>query len=452
MGASESTLATTRGAALPLVRLWTITYPIVLGNLATIALGVADTAILGRYGTEALTAVALAYPVYFVAAMLSTGWATAAQVLASRRFGAGETAAAGRVLDTGLAIGVGAALPLLVLLVLLATPVLRALGGETGAAGAGATYLRIVAAGLPFVAATAMFRAVYTGLGATKVALWLALLVNAVNIPLDLFLIFRLDLGATGSALGTLSATATGAGFMLLYGRRRFRGSMPFLRPEHLRAWRQTAPAFWRIGWPETAMLFLGYFTSVIVVRFAAQLGVAELGGWRILSMIITVIWTVIFATSTGIAILIGQRLGAGDLPGAQAAQRAGLLLMALLAAAVSLPALAAPRLLIGLFTGDAAIVDAAAGAVIIVLGQVPLMVLGMVMAAALRAGGDTKSIMYASLIADYAVYVPLAFLLTQVLDFGLRGLFLGTLTFWMVRLAITYLRYARGAWKTATV
>jgi len=452
MTASGGALAEARTQPRPLGTLWRITYPIVLGNLATIALGVADTAILGRYTTEALAAVALAFPVYFVATMLAAGWATAAQILTARRFGAGDTAAVGRTLDLGLATGVAASLPLLLLLLLLAPPILHALSDDRALVETAATYLRIVALGLPFVAATAMFRAVYTGLGATKVALYLALLVNTINIPVDLLLVYRLDLGATGSAIGTLSATAMGAAFMFGFGLRRFAGRYPFLRPGHLRAWRETLPAFWRIGWPETTMLFFGYSSNVLLVRFAAQIGVVEVASWRILGNLVSVLWTIVFGASTGIAILAGQRLGAGDLPGAQQVQRAGLALMSLLALTAALPLLVAPRLVIGLFTDDPAIVDAAAAVVYLMLAEVPLMVPAMVMAGTLRAAGDTKSVMYASVLADYLCYVPLAWFCSQVLDLGLRGLFVGTVLFWVVRLGVTYARYARGAWKTAKV
>jgi multidrug resistance protein, MATE family len=93
-------------------RMWQVSWPVLVANLAQILLVVTDTVLLGRYSTEALGAIALAAPVYLVATVVVRGWGTAAQVLVARRYGVGQQAEVARVADVGLALGVtGAAWP-----------------------------------------------------------------------------------------------------------------------------------------------------------------------------------------------------------------------------------------------------------------------------------------------------------------------------------------------------
>ena len=107
-------MTTTQGGTLR--RVFALSYPIAVANLTHIVLGLVDTAMISRVSTDALAAAAVASAVNITAGMLFGGWATAAQVIAARRFGEGRQVDIGRLLDVSLLVGVGAGL--LVLLVL----------------------------------------------------------------------------------------------------------------------------------------------------------------------------------------------------------------------------------------------------------------------------------------------------------------------------------------------
>jgi Na+-driven multidrug efflux pump len=59
---------------------------------------------------------------------------------------------------------------------------------------------------------------------------------------------------------------------------------------------------------------------------------------------------------------------------------------------------------------------------------------------------------MTASLVGDYAVLVPLAWLLGVHLGWGLSGIFVAWLGFGLVVLALVYRKYRTGAWRTSAV
>lgn len=428
-------------------RMWQVTWPVLVANLAQILLVVTDTVLLGRYSTEALGAIALAAPVYLVATVVVRGWGTAAQVLVARRYGAGEQAEVARVADVGLALGVAGGLVTGLALFAVSPAVLALIGGDTGLEAPGATYLRILALAVPFVAATFTLQGVYAGLGATWVTMVMTLLVNAVNLPLGLLLVFGLDLGVTGAALATLTGTVVGAGFMAGYGRRRFQ-ELRLLRRDNLRGWWELAPRLWGIGWPECTMLFLGYGIEVALV---AQLGAVPVAANRLIENVTLISFTALVASGTGVTVLVGQRLGAGDLEGAAAYRAVGLRLSALLAGVPLIPVLLAPGLVFGLFTPDPRVVATASSvALLAVVALVPL-VFAINLGGVLRAAGDTRTVLVASVAGD-AFLVPLAWLLAISLGLGLRGLMLAWVAYGLVFVAVSWWRYHAGAWRTSTV
>lgn len=435
-----------------LARSWAVTYPLIVGSLSTVALSVVDTAILGRYSTQALAVIALVAPLFVFASSLVVPWGTAVQVLVARWSGARDHARIARVLDVGLLVCLTIGLAGGGVLAAVAVPLVRLVADGQPPPGA-AGVLAILAAALPFIAVTTHYRGVFGGLGQTRVAMRVALLVNLTNIPLDYVFVFVADLGATGSALGTVLATVTGAGYLTWASRRGLGTGYPFWRRANLRRAREIAGPLWTIGWPDVAFAALVYGADVLLVRVVAGLGQEEpLAGYRLMVTTITIIWVAVFGCSSGIAILAGQRLGAGDPAAALGYARSGGTLMAVLALVAAVPALLVPNPFFGLFSPDAVVVAEAAGAAPLLLVVVPAMIVSMTLAGVLRAAGDTKSILYAGAISQFVLAVPLAWVAAVWLGWGLAGVYTGFAGGLLARAAFTWLRFRRGRWREPAV
>jgi Na+-driven multidrug efflux pump len=121
------------------------------------------------------------------------------------------------------------------------------------------------------------------------------------------------------------------------------------------------------------------------------------------------------------------------------------------LAAVPLVPFLVAPDRAFGLFTPDPRVVAVAASVIgLSVIATVPL-VFALNLGGVLRAAGDTRTVLVASVAGD-AVLVPLAWLLAIGLDLGLRGVMLAWLAYGLVYLAVSWWRYRGGSWRTSTV
>ena len=444
------TVTTTQWGALK--RVLSLSYPIAVANLSQIGMGIVDTVMISRVSTEALAAAAVASSINIAAAMLFGGWATAAQVISARRYGEGRPTAVGQLLNVSLLLGVGAGLVVLLALTIGSGPLLAAFGLSDAVRAEGVPYLRALAFAAPLAAATAMFRAVYAGVGETSVAMRMTVLVNVINIPLNYVLIFVVGWGLLGAGIGTVVAVAVGCVYLGQFGWRQLRGRYELFRVGHLHHCQEVLPRLWSIGWPETAMLFLGYVNNVLVLWIVASLGTSVIAGMQVVTNVQQILWTVVWALSTGVSILVGHSLGNRDEGAVALTERAGLLLMVALPTILLAPVLAAPTPILHLLTPDEGVVAEARRVLLILALQVPFMASSMVLAAVLRAAGDSKWVLYTSTASSYLVMVPLSWLLAGAVGWGLSGVYVAGIAFFAARTAGAWWRYRQGAWRTAVV
>lgn len=165
-----------------------------------------DTAIVGHLGTEALGAVAVASTLLLTVASLCIFLAYGTTAAVARLLGAGDRrgAADDAVQGLWLALGVGVALG--ALLAAAAGPLVQALGAEGETAELARLYLRISAAGLPFLLLTFAGSGYLRGIQRTTPPMVIALVGAAINVGLDLLLIPGLGFGVGASAVGTVVA------------------------------------------------------------------------------------------------------------------------------------------------------------------------------------------------------------------------------------------------------
>ena len=129
------------------------------------------------------------------------------------RLAAGQ--AAGRAARTvGSAYLVAAAGGIVVALVMLAvaTPVAVLLGGHGPVLSGAVGYLRVSAAGLPFLFVSYAGNGHLLGLADVRTPLRIAVTANLANVLLELALVYGLHLGLLGPAWGTVMAQVMAAG------------------------------------------------------------------------------------------------------------------------------------------------------------------------------------------------------------------------------------------------
>ncbi|MFI6393252.1 MATE family efflux transporter [Nonomuraea sp. NPDC050547] len=423
--------------------MWALTVPLLVAGLTQIVVNVVDTVMLARYSTTALAAFALAAPVYLIALVVVRGWATAVQIKVAQAHGAGTPAAVMRVVRVGLGTSILAGAAIGAVLYAVAGSALTLLGASAELAGPGVEYLRVLAFAVPFAAASFTLQSACSGVGVTRAAMWHALLVNAVNLPLGLWLIFSAGLGVTGAALATLAATVAGTAFLLVYGRARL--------PRVAADGRPVAGELWRIGWPEMSAMGVGYLNEALLAGFAARMGTLELAAYRIVDNLLLIVFTVMASASASVVILAGQEIGAGQTDRAVHRRRTGTRLLLIVFAVPAGSLLLGGTTVLSWFSDNPEVVALAWQVVPLAMLSLAPMVPAMASGSFLRAQGDTRSVMLANVACDYLLLIPLSWLLGLTFGLGLPGIYLAWNAFAILLAVLLGLRARRGSVMSTT-
>ncbi|MGH3611725.1 MAG: MATE family efflux transporter [Pseudonocardia sp.] len=424
-----------------------LAWPLALSGLVTVAISGNDTVLLGQLGAEAIAVGAVAVAVYSVVAVLLTGFGVPAQVLTARHHGAGEHGDAARTAERTATVALWLSIPLTCVLLVLAEPLVGWIAGSAVDAGQAAAYLRILLVGLPVFAIGVVLRGFATGIGRSRVVLVSGVATFAVDVGASLLLI-ALGYGTLGVAVGTLLGSCVPTVVSLGWLRRIRRGGVPGprlrkmlgrVRIEHREAW--------AMGWPEAAMMACAAGATVVVTVLLAPSGPVALATARTLDVAVLLVWMVIYGVAAAGTTLLAQRIGAGDAAGLRrvvGVTAVGTGGVALLCATL-LP-LVTPAVL-RLAVDDPRVAAAAEPVVWIAWTSVLWMAATATTNAVLRSNGDTRTPLRASLIGEYAVFLPVGWLLCRVLDLGLTGVFVANHIFWAAFLAVgavTARRYLR--------
>jgi putative MATE family efflux protein len=287
-----------------------------LGALAAEPLYVlADTAIVGHLGTPQLGGVAVASTVLVsaYAMFIFLAYGTTGTVARLRGAGHHDRAAAQGVQALWLAGGIGVWLALLGLVG--GDALVRLLGAEGATAGYASTYLRISMAGVPSLTLVLAGTGYLRGLQDTRTPLLVAVGSVAVNLVLELVLVFGLDLGVAGSAWSTVVAQTGAAAVYLLVIGRDVVASGVAVRPD-----RRALAALSRVS----ADLFLRTValraTIVGATAVAAGMGTVEVAAHAIAFEVWGFTAYVLDSLAIAAQAMVGHRLGAGDADGAREA------------------------------------------------------------------------------------------------------------------------------------
>lgn len=236
-------------ATAPLTRraIFAQAWPIILGQASIPVVGIVDTAVIGRTGDAAAlggvalgaTLIGLVFWSFGFLRMGMTGLASQAQ-------GAGQRSEVEALLLRGLAIGFALGLAIVVLQVPLGKGALALMAGGEQVSAEAQSYMQGRFMGAPAALAVYALTGWLFGVGRTRDALALQLVMNLANVGFDLWFVLGMDWGAfgvgAGTALAELFALVTGlalvgrdgAGSVIGFVRRATR--VQVLDPERLRA------------------------------------------------------------------------------------------------------------------------------------------------------------------------------------------------------------------------
>lgn len=398
--------------------------PIIGGMLSQILLNLVDTYMVSQLGKDAVAGVGLSSFVNFLCTAFITGMSAGVQAMAARRKGEGRDSETAIPLNGGLVVVVCLSIPLTILLILAAPAIISVMNKDPKVVAVAVPYLQVRLIGMVAMGANFAFRGYWNGVNLSQWYLRTLIVMHVSNVLVSYVLIFGVfgapELGATGAGLGTTIATFLGTFyyFYLGYDHAREAG---FLRglPSM-----DTIKAMLRLSVPSgiQQLFFAAGFTALFII--VGMVGTNELAAANVLVNIVMI--AVLPGLGMGIASasLVGQALGRNDPDDALAWGWDVSRVAIMIALVVGLPMLIVPDLLLQpFFKGEPQALEVARLPLRLVGATITFDVLGMVLLNSLNGAGATRMSMLVSIIAQWAVFLPAAYIVGPVLGFGLAGI-----------------------------
>jgi putative MATE family efflux protein len=402
-------------------------------------------------GEEALMALGFAGQISFLIVIMM-GVTVGAVALVARAHGARARDRVQHLLQQSVQLTLIVGVVAGALGVAITRPLLWMLGATPAVEDAAYTYLAPLMAATVIGYLNILFGAVLRGVGNTRLALFAAIVVNLLNVLLNTVLIFGMGpvpaLGLAGAAWGTILAQLVGV-LLTVYLLRR--GAEPAL--ELRLSWAPMdlplAKELFRVGAPAALDMMImnsALFVIIALLGRAEPLAVAAHGiGMRLQSLAFVPGLSISQATGA----LVGQSLGAGDVPRVRQVVRASSWLAAgvLSAMGVMIILFAAPLIaLFGAHPGS-------------VLGDLTytwmwLLALGMPLVGAhfafvglFQGSGATNTGLAINALTVFFFQIPLSLLLGPMLGWGPLGIWIAFPASYGMKLLLELWAYRRGRW-----
>jgi putative MATE family efflux protein len=267
----------------------------------------------------------------------------------------------------------------------------------------GVAYLRVAAFGLPAMLLVLAATGVLRGMQDLRTPLVVAISANAGNVVLNVLLVYGLDLGIAGSALGTTLAQWGAAAYLGLVIVRAARAQDAPVRPRRREILRAARTGVALIIRTLTLRVVLLLATAV-----ATTMGDAPLAAHQIALTVVSTLAFALDALAIAGQALTGRALGAADVATTKRLTRRmiGWGFWSGVLAAVGL--LALHRVLPPLFSSDAAVADALVPALVVVALLQPASGVVFVLDGVLIGAGDGTYLAWAGIVV-LAIFAPLA-------------------------------------------
>ena len=296
-------------------RLVSLTLPMLVGMLAMISYGIADTFFVAQLGTLPLAAMTFTFPVNFVAAGIALGLGTGTASVLARLMGTGDRSQVQRITTHALLLGGLSGLLLLVLGLTTIEPVFRALGADDRTMPLIYDYMSIYYLGGIFMVLPMIGNSAIRSTGDAKIPGLIMTISALFNIALDPLLIFGLwgfpRLELEGAAIATVLANmgTSVAAFLVLY----FRERLILFRFVTIKGLWDSWAKVLHVGVPAVATNLVTPITAALITALIARYGAESVAGFGVATRIETLGLIVIYSLSAASAPFVGQNFGAGE-------------------------------------------------------------------------------------------------------------------------------------------
>ncbi|MDL2257317.1 MATE family efflux transporter [Bacteroidales bacterium OttesenSCG-928-I14] len=434
--------------------IWKIAYPILLTLLAQHLIQAIDTAFLGHVGEIELGASAIAGIFYVALFTIAFGFSTGSQILIGRRNGEGNYKKIGETVVFGAAFLWLLAIIIFILVQTAAEPILQMVLSSDKILDACVEYLDWRIYGLFFSTINVMFRAFFVGITKTKVLSVNAIIMALTNVLFDYLLIFGNwgfpQMGIAGAAIASVISEAVSVVFFIIY----------LFVAVDLKKYGFTGisikqftiiKSILNISFSLMVQSFLSVSTWLIFFFAIERMGEATLAASNIIRSLYGIIGIPVWALGTTSNTLVSNIIGEGKqdevVPLIWKVNRFGLIIVAI----VMIVLLAAPRLIISIYTSDPNIINLTLPSFYVIMGVLPVFVLGNTFFQSVSGTGNTRSAL-AIEIFTLVIYTFWIWLMAIHIQAPLHICWISELIYAAGLGILSFIYFSRGKWKNKNI
>ena len=411
--------------------------PIVIAQLGVVVQGIADTVMVGHYGTPELSAAGFVNNIYNLIIFFLLGLSYSTTPVAGAFWSSNQRDKARRTLSESCIIGIQGSITVIALLMILYFNI-EVLDQPQELLPLIKPYFLVLAASLPFMAIFNSYKQYSDAIGDTKTPMYVMIASNILNIIGNYILIFTCDMGLLGAGFATFLSRVMLAVTMIYLLR----------TPEvKLRRTKEGFRKLTRLGLPISFQLCLEASSFNICAIFMGWISATALAAHQILCTLSQVVFLVHYGIGAAAAISISHYVGKKNRQEVRRVTYTAYGMSLFVGIVLSTIVFIMRRPLLELFTIDA---DVIATGMLLFIPYVVYQVgdcTQIIFSNALRGIGRVKAMITDAAIAYVVVSLPMSYLFAFTLGYGAVGVWWGMpfgLTTAGVIFLLRFIRYSK--------
>lgn len=430
--------------------------PIILGMLSFTVMEFFDKAMVSYLGTDALAAVGSAGIGSYTLSTLYMGVISVVTTFVAQCYGRGEKHLCARYCWQGVYLSL---LGILFAVVLwpLSGPLFDAMRHTPEVTRLELAYFRTRLSGYVFIGVSTAMAGFFQAVNRSRIPMYAAVFGNGLNLFFNYLLIFgkfgfpRLEV--TGAALATVISTLFQAVFLsLIFLNGRFNTEYQTRASWHF-DWNRTREMF-RIGVPAAMTMFFDVANWWIFISFiVGYFGAAQLAANTVALGFMHVCFMPAVGLNHGIAAIVGQWLGRGDVARAKARTYTAMrIAMGYMVFMGMIFALFGDKIILFVFQTEPEVARLGHQILILVAFFQAFDAINIISTGALRGAGDTRWMMVMTFLMSYLVFLPLALFFGIIVKGGAMGAWTGAMIFIVILSGILFHRFYSEVWRDINI
>ena len=430
--------------------------PMLAGNAMQIGYGLINTIWVGHLvGENAVGAVGVSLPVLYVLFGFAMGMSIATTIVVSQYYGAKDYRMVEKAVGTAFSISLVIGSVLTISAILSSDLLLRLMATPPENFTMASTYLKINLAGFMLFYLGMLINFTLRGIGDTLTPLIFMSVGLGLNAVLDPFFIGGFGpfprLGLNGAAYATVVSQATALTVAIIYLNRK--NHLIAFHPKKLLLDRHLTFLLFKIGLPSIVQQCLVSIGSLFIVALVNSFGSAATNAFGAVGRVDMVVFMPALSMSMATSALTGQNLGARKMGRVKEIFRWGVVMTSSITILISLIVVFLSRLILMMFGlgDDAKVMDIGVSYLRIVGSCYLFFAIMFISNGVINGAGHTMVTMILSLLSQWLVRVPAAWLLSRT-RLGLTGIWIAVALSFAVTMTVSLLYYFSGRWKKSTV